>query len=367
MIPRPAISDAILARLRAGDASSAELEQITARSQSWVSAALRRLIDQGSVVRMGSRRGTRYALSREISSIGSSWPLYRVGREGAPVQIGSSECLGGRPVLPRGNHGSDQRGLWGATFKRWDSLSAPRPASGRLLGRTIPQQYPQLHAPSRVQDWTDEHYLRYLTHCGSDAVGDLILGSAALDDYLLRQRQLAPHDIGQRNRYFPELAEQSMQGGVPGPSVQGEHPKFAVTLIEQGEVRHALVKFSPPVDTLVGKRWSDLLIAEHVALETLRAAQISSAKSRLFQFENRTYLEVERFDRVGLGGRIGVTSLLAIDTGFYGEVDSWIECGAAITSGAAHRHCDIGGDPAHINLCRPHCEYRQAFWKSRLL
>jgi serine/threonine protein kinase HipA of HipAB toxin-antitoxin module len=89
-------------------------------------------------------------------------------------------------------------------------------------------------------------------------------------------------------------------------------------------VRHALVKFSPPVETEVGRRWSDLLIAEHLALETLGAAGISSAMSRIFQFESRTYLEVDRFDRVGLAGRIGVTSLLAIDTGLYGALDNWI-------------------------------------------
>jgi len=150
------------------------------------------------------------------------------------------------------------------------------------------------------------------------------LGRAALDDYLLQLRQFVPRDARQRNRYFPELAEQSMHGGVPGSSAQGEHPKFPVTLAEEGEARHALVKFSPPVETEVGRRWSDLLIAEHRALEMLGAAGISSARSRVFQFKNRTYLEVDRFDRVGLSGRVGVTSLSAIDAGFYGALDNWI-------------------------------------------
>ena len=113
-------------------------------------------------------------------------------------------------------------------------------------------------------------------------------------------------------------------GGVPGASTQGEHPKFAVTLAEHGEVRHALVKFSPLIETAVGRRWSDLLIAEHLALETLASAGISSAMSRIFQFENRTYLEVNRFDRVGLSGRVGVVSLRAIDAGFHGALDNWI-------------------------------------------
>jgi hypothetical protein len=315
----------MLVRLRAGSASSIELEQITARSQSRVSGALRSLIAQGSVVRIGSRRGARYALRREISSIGSSWPLFRVGREGVPAELGTLHALAAdqyylevTKIAASGGFAVPPLGV-GIPYLLQDQ----RP--GGFLGRTMPQRFPQLHAPLRVQDWTDEHYLRYLTSYGSDTVGDLILGSAAMDDYLLQQRQLVPRDAGQRNKYFPELAEQGMQGGLPGSSTQGEHPKFAVTLIEQGEIRHVLVKFSPPVDTLVGQRWSDLLIAEHLALEALSAAGISSAKSRLFQLENRTYLEVDRFDRIGLSGRIGVTSLLAIDTALYGALDNWIE------------------------------------------
>ncbi len=75
----------------------------------------------------------------------------------------------------------------------------------------------------------------------------------------------------------------------------------------------------------MGQRWSDLLIAEHEALETLRAAEISAAVSQIFRIENQTYLEVQRFDRTGLAGRLGVTSLLAIDSNFYGALDNWIE------------------------------------------
>ncbi|MGB6356034.1 MAG: type II toxin-antitoxin system HipA family toxin YjjJ [Steroidobacteraceae bacterium] len=316
-------TDSLIVRLNSGNTSSAELEQATGRSQSWVSTALRSLITQRRVVRMGSRRGARYALRRDITPIGSAWPLYRVGRNGEPIEVGTLYALAADEFYLEATKAA------GAGFAI-ASLSAGIPyllqdqRPGGFLGSAIPQLFPQLHAPPRIQDWTDEHYLRYLTTYGSDVVGDLILGRPALDDYLLQMRQLVPRDAGQRNKYFPELADQSMHGGVPGSSAQGEHPKFAVTLAEQGEVRHTLVKFSPPVETEVGRRWSDLLVAEHLALETLATAGISSAKSRVFQFENRTYLEVDRFDRVGVAGRVGVTSLLAIDTGFYGALDNWI-------------------------------------------
>ena len=35
-------------------------------------------------------------------------------------------------------------------------------------------------------------------------------------------------------------------------------------------------------------------------------------------------LEVDRFDREGASGRLGVTSLFSIDTGLYGSLDDWI-------------------------------------------
>jgi hypothetical protein len=293
-------------------------------SQSWVSAALRNLITQSRVVRIGSRRGARYALRSEIRSIGSAWNLYRVGRDGEPVELGMLYALVADEFYLDANEAAIAAGFAVAPMSTGIPYLLQDQRPGGFLGRPIPQRFPQLNNPPRIQDWTDESYLRYLTTHGSDAVGDLILGPAALDDYLLQLRHLVPLDAQQRDRYFPELADQSMRDGVPGSSAQGEHPKFPVTLAEKGDVRHALVKFSPPIDTEIGRRWSDLLIAEHLALETLGTAGISSAMSRIFQFENRIYLEVDRFDRVGLTGRVGVTSLSAIDAGFYGALDNWI-------------------------------------------
>src|SRR5271156_47887 len=86
-------ADSLIVRLNSGNTSSADLEQATGRSQSWVSAALRSLIAQNRVVRVGSRRGARYALRRDIPPIGSAWPLYRVDRDGVPVELGMLYAL----------------------------------------------------------------------------------------------------------------------------------------------------------------------------------------------------------------------------------------------------------------------------------
>src|SRR4029079_4265524 len=91
--------------------------------------------------------------------------------------------------------------------------------------------------------------------------------------------------------------------------------------------RHVLVKFSPSTRTSVGVRWADLLVSEHLAHEVLRGAGLAAAQSRIERFEDRPSLETIRFDRVGRAGRIGVTSLFAIDSALYGRLDNWIDAG----------------------------------------
>jgi serine/threonine protein kinase HipA of HipAB toxin-antitoxin module len=93
-----------------------------------------------------------------------------------------------------------------------------------------------------------------------------------------------------------------------------------------------IVKFSPPIGTAVGQRWSDLLVAEHVAHEVLSGAGIPAARSRIEIFGDRTYLEMDRFDRTGQGGRVGITSLLAIDAHLYGRLDNWIAAAVRLHS-----------------------------------
>jgi hypothetical protein len=185
-----------------------------------------------------------------------------------------------------------------------------------------------------VSDWTDDHSLRYLTRHGSDCVGDLILGAGALNEYLVTQRRSPALAATERELRFPALALEVMQGGLPGSSAHGEHPKFAVAVTMPQGLRPVLVKFSPSTGTPLGRRWSDLLIAEHHAHEVLGAAQLPACTSRLYAWQDRTYLEVERFDRSG-SGRIGVTSLMAIAMSRHAELDNWVA--------AASRLYDDGG------------------------
>jgi hypothetical protein len=191
----------------------------------------------------------------------------------------------------------------------------------------VPQRYPQLNLPQRVSDWTDDHYLIWFTQHGDDSVGDLILGAAALDRFLTTPAPPPAIAPSSRASAYPRLAEQAMSGDGGGSSAHGEHPKFATRLRSADGDQAVLVKFSPPRESPVGGRWSDLLIAEHHAHELLDAAGIAACRSEILMLGSRTYLEVRRFDRQGLLGRRGVTSLYAIDLDRYGKLDNWISAG----------------------------------------
>ncbi len=314
-------SDRVLQRLRTGTASSAELERLLGQSQSQVSRLLRDLIRRDAVVRIGATRGARYALLRAIEGIGGRWPLRRVAEDGRVHDLGVLHALAGTEFYFE-SAGADF--AWaGVTDGLPYFLQDQRPAG--FLGRGVSQRFPELDLPQRVNDWNDDHYLRYLTQRGSDTVGDLILGDAALDDYLSLARRRTRVLATERQQRFAQLVTDVMAGAQPGSSAHGEHPKFAVLLDERAGSHHVLVKFSPPIATAVGQRWSDLLIAEHLGHQVLNAAGVTAATSRVYRFSDRTYLEMDRFDRAATEGRIGVTSMYAIDSSLYGKLDNWID------------------------------------------
>lgn len=311
----------LILRLERGIAASPELEAALGLSQTVVSRMLRELITRGQILRLGTRRGARYGLLRSIGNIGSQWDLRRID------EVGNVKSLGRLHALAAGEYSfspsSRNHFAWGGITDGIPYfLQDQRPAG--FLGRAVPSRYPELGLPQRVIDWNDDHYLLYLTRRGTDTVGDLILGDESFNEHIELQKRRTPIAADARAAEFPRLAKQVMAGGLPGSSAHGEHPKFTALLRRDGDYQHTLVKFSPPTHTAVGQRWSDLLIAEHLAHEVLKGGGIPASRSEIHHFENVTFLQVDRFDRQGLDGRIGVTSLLAIDTTQYGALDNWI-------------------------------------------
>jgi DNA-binding transcriptional ArsR family regulator len=318
------LSDSILQRFRQGPAPAAELTRLFGVSQPTVSRALAAEQRAGRVVKLGSTRGARYAMPRQVADTGSAWPVFRVDAAGTLHELGTLHALEPRHYYFE----TAATCLRDVTDAIPYFLQDQRPAG--FLGRAIPASYPELALPQRVIDWTDEHYLAWMTRRGSDCVSDLIVGREAFDRLLRSLKSQRVVSLADRAASYPQLAAQALERGTPGSSAHGEHPKFTVaTERGQGPV-HVIVKFSPPDDTPAGQRWSDLLVSEHLAHVHLRAHGIAAAKSELLHANGQAFLEVERFDRAGAHGRIGVVSLLAVDSTLFGKLDSWSQAGARL-------------------------------------
>jgi len=317
---------ALIERLGRGPASAAELTQALGISQPTLSRLLRPLERAGRVVRIGSTRGARYGLAREVGAVGNRWPLFAIDESGRPSEIGLMHAIERERYFVRGGPPRITGQSEGLPYFLQDS----RPAG--FLGRAIPAAHADLGLPPRVVDWTDAHVLAYLTQRGSDNVGNLIVGSAALDRYLRGEQGPPLVRLRERATRYPALAASAMAGAPPGSSAQGEHPKFAAQVADKGRQSHVLVKFSPPRTSALGERWADLLVAEHVASSLLFEAGIAAARSKLLKCGDQVFLQSERFDRVGSEGRRGVSTLYSVDLDRYGQLDSWTQCAARLQS-----------------------------------
>lgn len=81
-----------------------------------------------------------------------------------------------------------------------------------------------------------------------------------------------------------------------------------------------IAKFSGSDDSPAVRRWSDLLVCEHLALQALAAQPgHASARSRIVQHGGRSFLESERFDRHGDFGRSAVVTLAALEAALIGS------------------------------------------------
>jgi hypothetical protein len=179
-----------------------------------------------------------------------------------------------------------------------------------------------LKLPERLESWRAEDYVRAAALRGEDAVGNLVVGTESMSRFL----QLETREV--KEGQYRSLAE----GAVTGPwntSAGGERPKF--TAFRGGT--HLLVKFAPPGEGPEERRWRDLLVCEHLALEVIREAGIAAAPSRCLDLDGFRFLEVERFDRAGERGRIGVRSLDAVKVEAMVSLGTWTEAANALGGG----------------------------------
>ena len=263
-------------------------------------------------VALGASKARLYALRRPVQGVHAPIPVFRVSEEGRPEPIGYLDVLQGEFYAMIPLEGTSYDLYQGMPFFVRDL----RPQG--FLGRMEPGRHRDLDLPADILHWTDEQVLKYISRRSENAAGDLILGNESYARYLessaVEERCVIPD--AERAQRYPRMAEESMRGDAPGSSAGGEQPKFTA-VIRRGDdgvlVEHVIVKFSPPLDMPSGRRWGDLLVCEHLALQVLACNGIAAAKTSILEFNKRVFLEVVRFDRAGLKGRCPVATFSALD------------------------------------------------------
>lgn len=304
----PSHLEALRSHLMRGPQSAAQLSDQLGVSQPTVSRALSGLGQE--LVRVGAARSARYAV-RDAERGLPDISVYRVDTQGAIHMLGT--------LVPVRSQGFVMREAGGATHHTdglpwW--LFDMRPQG--YLGRAYAQRHGHLLGlPARLTDWSDTHALRALLAHGHDMVGNVLLGDLARERFLA---QLAPEPlaVSDKAQAYARLSQEAARGDAPGSSAAGEQPKFmAYSQTAQGPC-HVLVKFSEVPDGPVSQRWRDLLLAEHLALQTLCDGGVAASRTQVLDHGMQRFLEVQRFDREGALGRRGLISLAALDAEFVG-------------------------------------------------
>lgn len=280
-----------------GPATSAELQAVLGKSQPTVSRLLADLAPR--VAALGRGRRTRYALPHDILGLAGSQPLQWVDEGGHIAPWGRLTFLAGDRLHVEAD------GIDATTHGSLPWFLSPLRSEG-FLGRLLARRLALHGVDGNPERWPLEHTLfaALQTH---DAPGALQLGDPAR---ATGGPLLAPGSLAQR---YDELAEAVAEGLPAASSAGGEQAKFLARLSTGVQV---IVKFSPPRGTPFGERWHDLLHAEHLALTVLAAHGVPVARSRVVESSRRTYLESERFDRVGLEGRRHAVPLHAVHDAF---------------------------------------------------
>ena len=280
-------------------------------------------LPSNQMVFAGRTRRTCYALRRPLRGDLSDIPLYGIDTAGNATLVsklaltypqGTLLALAesGWPVPPESRDG------W------WDGLPYPiydmRPQG--YLGRQIARaEHRLLDVSEHPEEWSDDDVIFVLSRVGTDASGNLLLGDEAYQRWL--QNKLSPPEPASEaelGEHYSRLAQRALGAGVAGSSVAGEFPKFPALRQNGHSTPHVLVKFSGASQSAAERRWADLLICEHFALECAAGLPgLGSARTRILQHDGRVFLEIERFDRVDLHGRRAVCTLDALNPAFLGD------------------------------------------------
>lgn len=290
------------------------------------------------VIHRGAARRSAYAARRALRGSVSALPVYRVDAGGLPRQIARLDLL-----HPNGSALDYLEDLgWPLDQDMADGwfeglpylLHDMRPQG--FIGRAFARRHAQLlQVDENPGNWSDDDALHALALLGSDTPGDLIVGEPACQLWLEEiekartdQDSTALED-SELDEAYPYLASHAMDLGFAVSSAGGEFPKFTALRCDRNgtPLRHVIVKFAGNDESPGTRRWSDLLVCEQLAGVVLaRELGVRAATSRIHRIHERSYLEIERFDRHGRLGRSGMASWFALNTAFFGDLNRpWTE------------------------------------------
>lgn len=275
------------------------------------------------VLTIGRARRTSYAARRRLRGSADPLPVFRIDERGGSEQVGRLNL-----AYPDGSvFETNTPSPWPLDESMRDGwfdglpyfLQDLRPDG--FLGR----QFARAHASMLLlgddpRQWSDDDALYAICLLGADQSGNFIVGEAALRLWLDQIQQTAASlDEAQVPQAYTERARSAMQDGDPGSSAAGEFPKFTAVRTLNGEPTHVLVKFSGSDHSPGTQRWSDLLVCEHLAAQTLTTVPgLTAAQTSVLQAGNRTFLEAVRFDRHGSRGRSALCSWAAFNHCWFG-------------------------------------------------
>jgi hypothetical protein len=301
---------------RQGLSSSQSLCQTFKISQPTLSRILSTIKDKLLII--GKAQNTKYAVIRKINNVTTPVPLYEIIEEGNCRHLGVLHALEPHGFYFESQIISEAKSEFYPDLPYF--LNDLRPTG--FLGRLIPTQHTDLNLPNDIKLWTAEHCLAFLSNRGWNCIGNFILGEQSFQLYLQNHQSIA-HGIQKKNRenIYAQFANNVLSTGDVGSSAAGEQPKFMTMLLP--EIKHVLVKFSPPFNTEIGRRVADLMISEQIALRVLKKNSQQAADTEILMGENRLFLEVERFDRGNNFSRYGLISLGSLDAEFAGISGTW--------------------------------------------
>lgn len=320
--------------LRNGPATARALTDALGISQPTLSRRIRALA--GAVLTIGKGKATRYVLKREIGGE-AHFPLYRIDELGKAHGFATLY-----PLYPADSCAVcyEQSGEWRLYEGLPWYLNDLRPIGflGRAWGKGAARQ---LRLPEDVRLWNEDQRLLALAHYGEDMSGDLLPGAGSYQRWLMRDPEI-PVPLADKAVQYAALSARALAGELIGSSAGGEQPKFIVYAELAGaRYGHVLVKFSAAPENVIAQRWSDLLIAESLALQVVAETGLPAAPAKLLFGENRQcFLELERFDRVGEYGRVAMVSLEALDAEFSGSGGAnWVTAAERLLQqGIINRH-----------------------------